>query len=236
MTSYWQFPTVSMGLGPLQGIYHARLLKYLYARGLLLDQDRTVWVFCGDGEMDEVESLGALGVASREGLDNLIFVVNCNLVRLDGPCRGNASILQELASCFEGFGWEVIKLVWSSAWLDLVQKDTSQQLQADLMKLLDGEIQAMYADPKGLAQWFKGKPYESLVASWSEGDFQQLVAGGHDPQLVANAYQTAKQSHKPVVILVMSEKGHLLQMLLALTDHIIKSLCRQNSCQPTCRD
>lgn len=208
MPKYWQFPTVSMGLGPLQGIYHARMMKYMYARDLLSDTDRKVWVFCGDGEMDEVESLGALGVASREQLNNLIFVVNCNLVRLDGPCRGNGSIIDELSGYFSGFGWQVIKLIWSQAWLDLVEKDHTGLLKKALSSLLDGEIQGIFAVEDGLKNWFAQQPFSGLVAQWSNDDFKRLVPGGHDAQLVANAYEMAVQASKPCVILVMTEKGY----------------------------
>jgi pyruvate dehydrogenase E1 component len=225
MPNYWQFPTVSMGLGPLQGIYHARLLKYLYARELLEDKGRKVWVFCGDGEMDEVESIGALGVASREHLDNLIFVINCNLVRLDGPCRGNSSIIKELTQYFEGFGWDVVKVIWSQYWLELVEKDSTGQLKKDLMALIDGEIQHMYATEDGVKSWLLSQPYSGIVKDWKDEDFKKLVAGGHDPQLVANAYAKAVQSTKPCVVLVMSEKGHLLpQVASSNRSHNQKSL------------
>lgn len=208
MPNYWQFPTVSMGLGPLQAIYHAKLMRYMESRGFLEPSDRRVFAFLGDGEMDEVESLGALGVASRENLDNLIFIVNCNLVRLDGPCRGNGQIIQELGQYFAGYGWQVIKLVWSQAWLDLVEKDDSGYLQEKLMGLLDGQIQALYA--KGsLKAWFLEDPkLAKLVVDFKEADFDQLLPGGHDWQLVANAYQTAIEAKKPAVILAMTEKGY----------------------------
>ncbi len=228
MPNYWQFPTVSMGLGPLQGIYHARLLKYLYARELLEDKSRKVWVFCGDGEMDEVESIGALGVASREQLDNLIFVINCNLVRLDGPCRGNGSIIRELSQYFEGFGWDVIKVIWSTEWLALVEREKSGQLKQDLMALIDGEIQHMYAIEDGVKLWLLSKPYAEIVKDWQDKDFEKLVAGGHDPQLVANAYAQAIQSTKPCVMLIMTEKGHLLpQVASSNRSHNQKSLSEQ---------
>lgn len=208
MPSYWQFPTVSMGLGPLQGIYHAKLMKYLEARGLLPESDRQVWVFCGDGEMDEVESLGALGVASREGLDNLIFVINCNLVRLDGPCRGSGQIMPELNGYFSGAGWEVIQLVWSQAWLALVEKDRSGYLKQKLMGLRDGAIQAMFVNEDALKAWFEADAkLADLVAGWDGSQFAALLPGGHDIQLVANAFSQAQIATKPVVILAMTKKG-----------------------------
>lgn len=209
MPNYWQFPTVSMGLGPLQGIYHAKLMKYLEARGLLSPSDRKVWVFCGDGEMDEVESLGALGVASRESLDNLIFVINCNLVRLDGPCRGNGQIMQELSGYFSGFGWDVIKVVWSKPWLDLVAKDKQNYLQKRLVALKDGELQALLVDLESLKSWFySDSQLAILVQGWTDSQFAALVPGGHDIQLVADAFNQAVQSSKPAVVMVLTEKGH----------------------------
>ena len=126
MPDYWQFPTVSMGLGPLMAIYQARFMKYMHNRGLIDMADRKVWAFLGDGEMDEPESLGAIGLAAREGLDNLIFVVNCNLQRLDGPVRGNGKIIQELEGTFRGAGWDVIKLIWGSGWDKLLEKDETR--------------------------------------------------------------------------------------------------------------
>ena len=208
MPDYWQFPTVSMGLGPLQGIYSAKLMKYLEARELLKPSNRQVWVYCGDGEMDEVESLGALGVASREGLDNLIFVINCNLVRLDGPCRGNGQIIQELSGYFKGFGWEVIKVVWSQAWLELVDKDKSGYLKSCLMALNDGQIQSMFVSQEALKAWFmEDSQRQVLVEGWEDSEFAKLVPGGHDIQLVANAYKQAVDAKKPCVILFLTEKG-----------------------------
>ena len=141
MPDYWQFPTVSMGLGPIQGIYMARYLKYLQARGLAQTENRKVWVFCGDGEMDEPESMGAIGLAARERLDNLIFVVNCNLQRLDGPVRGNGKIIQELEGDFRGAGWNVIKVIWGSYWDPLLAKDKDGILQRVMEETVDGEYQ-----------------------------------------------------------------------------------------------
>ncbi|MBP6139388.1 MAG: pyruvate dehydrogenase (acetyl-transferring), homodimeric type, partial [Brachymonas sp.] len=146
MPDFWQFPTVSMGLGPLMAIYQARFLKYLHARGIADTAKRKVWAFCGDGEMDEVESLGAISVASRERLDNLIFVVNCNLQRLDGPVRGNGKIIQELEGEFRGSGWNVIKLIWGSNWEPLLARDKSGKLRQLMMEMLDGDYQAYKAN------------------------------------------------------------------------------------------
>src|SRR5205809_629260 len=146
MPEFWQFPTVSMGLGPLMAIYQARFLKYLHARGIANTENRKVWVFCGDGEMDEPESLGAIGLAAREKLDNLIFVVNCNLQRLDGPVRGNGKIIQELEGEFRGSGWNVIKLLWGSYWDPLLARDKEEILRKIMMDTVDGDYQAMKAN------------------------------------------------------------------------------------------
>ena len=146
MPEFWQFPTVSMGLGPLMAIYQARFLKYLHARGIADTAKRKVWVFCGDGEMDEPESLGAIGLAAREKLDNLIFVINCNLQRLDGPVRGNGKIIQELESEFRGSGWNVIKLIWGSYWDPLLARDKDGILRKVMMDTVDGDYQAMKAN------------------------------------------------------------------------------------------
>ena len=142
MPEFWQFPTVSMGLGPLMAIYQARFLKYLHARGIANTENRKVWVFCGDGEMDEVESLGAIGLAAREKLDNLIFVINCNLQRLDGPVRGNGKIVQELEGEFRGSNWNVIKLLWGSEWDPLLARDKDGALRKVMMDTLDGDYQS----------------------------------------------------------------------------------------------
>ncbi|NCV63942.1 MAG: pyruvate dehydrogenase (acetyl-transferring), homodimeric type, partial [Betaproteobacteria bacterium] len=146
MPEFWQFPTVSMGLGPLMAIYQARFLKYLHARGIANTENRKVWVFCGDGEMDEVESLGAIGLAAREKLDNLIFVINCNLQRLDGPVRGNGKIIQELESEFRGAGWNVLKLIWGSNWDPLLARDKDGALRRIMMETVDGDYQAFKAN------------------------------------------------------------------------------------------
>ncbi len=146
MPEFWQFPTVSMGLGPIQGIYQARFLKYLHARGIANTEGRKVWVFCGDGEMDEPESLGAIGLAAREKLDNLIFVVNCNLQRLDGPVRGNGKIIQELEGTFRGAGWNVLKVIWGSYWDPLLARDHEGRLLRVMEETVDGEYQNFKAN------------------------------------------------------------------------------------------
>ncbi|KAH1281881.1 hypothetical protein KXX11_004042, partial [Aspergillus fumigatus] len=146
MPEFWQFPTVSMGLGPLMAIYQARFLKYLHARGIANTENRKVWVFCGDGEMDEVESLGAIGLAAREKLDNLIFVINCNLQRLDGPVRGNGKIIQELEGEFRGANWNVVKLIWGKGWDALLEKDHDGALRKIMMECNDGDYQSFKAN------------------------------------------------------------------------------------------
>lgn len=212
MRDFWQFPTVSMGLGALQGIYQARFLKYMQNRGLLADQDRKVWVFCGDGEMDEPESLGALTVASREKLDNLIFVINCNLQRLDGPVRGNSKIIQELESMFHGAGWNVIKVLWGGRWDPLFAKDTTGLLQKRMNEAVDGEFQNYKAnDGAYVREHFFGKYPEllELVKDMSDEDIWHLNRGGHDPQKVYAAYAAAtKHTGQPTVILVKTIKGY----------------------------
>jgi pyruvate dehydrogenase E1 component len=211
MPEFWQFPTVSMGLGPLMGIYQARFLKYLHARGIANTENRKVWVFCGDGEMDEVESLGAIGVAAREKLDNLIFVVNCNLQRLDGPVRGNGKIIQELEGVFRGAGWNVIKLIWGSYWDPLLARDKDGILRQIMMETLDGDYQAMKAnDGAYVRKNFFGRHPKTLemVANMSDQDIWRLQRGGHDPQKVYAAYHRAV-NHKgqPSVLLVKTVKG-----------------------------
>jgi pyruvate dehydrogenase E1 component len=211
MPDFWQFPTVSMGLGPLMGIYQARFLKYLHARGIANTENRKVWVFCGDGEMDEVESLGAIGVAAREKLDNLIFVVNCNLQRLDGPVRGNGKIIQELEGEFRGAGWNVIKLIWGSYWDPLLARDKDGILRKIMMDVVDGDYQAMKAnDGAFVRKNFFGRHPKALemVAKMSDQDIWRLQRGGHDPQKVYAAYHRAV-NHKgqPSVLLVKTVKG-----------------------------
>ncbi|ACT47563.1 pyruvate dehydrogenase (acetyl-transferring), homodimeric type [Methylotenera mobilis] len=212
MPDFWQFPTVSMGLGPLAGIYQARFLKYLHDRGIADTSDRKVWVFCGDGEMDEPESLGAISLASREKLDNLIFVINCNLQRLDGPVRGNGKIIQELESDFRGSGWNVLKVVWGSYWDPLLAMDKDGLLKKRMEECVDGEYQNF--KQKGGAytrEHFFGKYPElkEMVAAMSDQDIWRLNRGGHDPHKVFAAYNSAV-NHKgqPTVILAKTVKGY----------------------------
>jgi pyruvate dehydrogenase E1 component len=212
MPDFWQFPTVSMGLGPIMGIYQARFLKYLHDRGIADTSDRKVWVFCGDGEMDEPESLGAISLASREKLDNLIFVVNCNLQRLDGPVRGNGKIIQELESDFRGSGWNVIKVIWGSYWDPLIAMDKTGLLKKRMEECVDGEYQNFKA--KGGAytrEHFFGKYPElkEMVTAMSDQDIWRLNRGGHDPHKVYAAYAAAT-SHKgqPSVVLAKTVKGY----------------------------
>jgi pyruvate dehydrogenase E1 component len=211
MPDYWQFPTVSMGLGPIQGIYMARYLKYLEARGLAQTANRKVWVFCGDGEMDEPESLGAIGLASRERLDNLIFVVNCNLQRLDGPVRGNGKIIQELEGDFRGAGWNVIKVIWGSYWDPLLARDKDGALLRVMEETVDGEYQNYKAnDGAFVRKHFFGKHPKALelVANMSDEDVWRLNRGGHDPHKVYAAYSAAvKHKGQPTVILAKTIKG-----------------------------
>ena len=212
MPDFWQFPTVSMGLGPIQGIYQARFMKYLDHRGLLDAGDRKVWVFVGDGEMDEPESLGALSVAGRERLDNLVFVVNCNLQRLDGPVRGNGKIIQELEGVFRGAGWNVIKLIWGSYWDPLFARDTQGILLKRMEECVDGDFQTYSArDGAYVREHFFGKypELEAMVANMADQDLWRLNRGGHDPHKVYTAYRAAV-AHKgqPTVILAKTIKGY----------------------------
>ena len=211
MPDFWQFPTVSMGLGPLMAIYQARFLKYLHARGIANTENRKVWVFCGDGEMDEVESLGAIGLASRENLDNLVFVINCNLQRLDGPVRGNGKIIQELEGEFRGAGWNVIKLLWGKGWDELLAKDKDGVLKKIMMECNDGDYQAFKAnDGAYVRQHFFGRDPRALkmVEHMSDDEIWNLRRGGHDSQKVYAAFHAAN-SHKgqPTVLLVKTVKG-----------------------------
>ncbi|WP_425101610.1 pyruvate dehydrogenase (acetyl-transferring), homodimeric type [Tropicibacter sp. S64] len=212
MPEYWQFPTVSMGLGPLMAIYQARFMKYLENRGLIEKQDRKVWAFLGDGEMDEPESLGAIALAAREGLDNLIFVVNCNLQRLDGPVRGNSKIVQELEGNFRGSGWDVIKLLWGKGWDDLLEKDTSGKLRQLMDETIDGDYQTFKSkDGAYIREHFFGKYPETaeLVKDWTDDQIWALRRGGHDPKKVYNAFLRAtKAEGQPTVILVKTVKGY----------------------------
>ncbi|MFK8032100.1 MAG: pyruvate dehydrogenase (acetyl-transferring), homodimeric type [Gammaproteobacteria bacterium] len=211
MPNFWQFPTVSMGLGPMMAIYQARFMRYLQNRDLLKTQDRKIWCFLGDGEMDEPESLGAITMPVREKLDNLIFVVNCNLQRLDGPVRGNGKIIQELESAFTGAGWNVIKVVWGSSWDPLLAKDHKGLLRKRMEEAVDGEYQNFKS--KGGAytrEHFFGKypELEAMVANMSDEDIWRLKRGGHDMQKVYAAYAEAvKPSGRPTVILAKTVKG-----------------------------
>ncbi len=212
MPKFWQFPTVSMGLGPMLAIYQARFMKYLINRGLIKDQNRKVWAFLGDGEMDEPESLGAIGLAAREQLDNLIFVINCNLQRLDGPVRGNGKIIQELEGIFRGAGWNVIKVIWGSYWDSLLAKDKTGHLVKIMNETVDGEYQA-YKARNGLyvRKNFFGKYPETkkLVSSLSDKDIWRLNRGGHDPHKVYSAYSEAiKNTGSPTVIIAKTIKGY----------------------------
>jgi len=212
MPSFWQFPTVSMGLGPLMAIYQARFMKYLGSRGFVNTKARKVWAFMGDGEMDEPESLGAITLASREILDNLIFVVNCNLQRLDGPVRGNGKIIQELEAAFRGAGWNVIKVIWGSYWDPLLAKDTKGLLQKRMMECVDGEYQNFKSrDGAYVRKHFFGKYPELLemVATMSDDDIWRLNRGGHDPHKVYAAYAEAvRHKGQPTVILAKTIKGY----------------------------
>jgi pyruvate dehydrogenase E1 component len=211
MPDFWQFPTVSMGLGPMMAIYQARFIRYLENRGLVAPSDRKVWAFCGDGEMDEPESMGALTMPVREGLDNLIFVVNCNLQRLDGPVRGNGKIIQELEAAFLGAGWNVIKVIWGSRWDPLLARDTRGILQRVMEDCVDGEYQNFKA--KGGAytrEHFFGKDpaLKEMVANMSDEDIWRLNRGGHDALKVFAAYQAAVNTKgPPTVILAKTVKG-----------------------------
>ena len=212
MPEFWQFPTVSMGLGPLMAIYQARFLKYLHARGIANTANRKVWVFCGDGEMDEPESLGAIGLAAREGLDNLIFVVNCNLQRLDGPVRGNGKIVQELEGEFRGAGWNVIKLLWGSEWDELLARDKEGALKKIMMDTLDGDYQGFKAnDGAFVRKNFFGRDPRTLelVAKMTDEEIFKLRRGGHDANKVYAAYHSAVNTKdQPTVLLIKTVKGY----------------------------
>lgn len=212
MPEFWQFATVSMGIGPINAIYQARLMKYLGHRGLADTSKRKVWCFCGDGEMDEPESLGAIGVAAREKLDNLVFVVNCNLQRLDGPVRGNGKIIQELEGVFRGAGWNVIKVIWGSAWDGLIARDKSGLLLKAFNETVDGEYQNCKARGGAYTRkHFFGKYPEllKLVETMSDEEISQLNRGGHDPHKVFAAYAAAvRHTGTPTVILAKTVKGY----------------------------
>lgn len=212
MPDFWQFPTVSMGLGPLQAIYQARFLKYLENRGLIKNGERKVWVFLGDGEMDEPESIGAITVAAREGLDNLIFVVNCNLQRLDGPVRGNGKIIQELEGVFNGAGWNILKVIWGSGWDRLLARDKTGLLKQRMEEVVDGEYQNYRTrDGAHIREEFFGKYPElkELVADLSDQEIWNLRRGGHDHVKVFSAYAAAvKHKGQPTIILAKTVKGY----------------------------
>jgi pyruvate dehydrogenase E1 component len=211
MPDFWQFPTVSMGLGPLMAIYQARFMKYLQDRGLAQTEGRKVWALMGDGEMDEPESMGAIGMASRENLDNLIFVVNCNLQRLDGPVRGNGKIIQELESDFRGAGWNVIKVIWGTHWDALLARDKKGILMKRMMEALDGEYQTFKSkDGAYVREYFFNTPeLKALVADYTDDDIWHLNRGGHDPHKIYAAFHAAV-NHKgqPTVILAKTIKGY----------------------------
>lgn len=212
MNDFWQFPTVSMGLGPLQAIYQARFLKYLENRGLIKAEGRKVWAFLGDGEMDEPESVGALSIAAREKLDNLIFVVNCNLQRLDGPVRGNGKIIQELEGLFRGAGWNVIKVIWGGRWDPLFARDNQGWLQKRMEECLDGDYQSYKANDGSYVRqhFFNQYPeLKKMVENMTDEEIWRLNRGGHDPQKVYAAYARAVD-HKgtPTVILAKTIKGY----------------------------
>lgn len=212
MPDFWQFPTVSMGLGPLMAIYQARFMKYLQGRGHLAASDRKVWAFMGDGEMDEPESMGAISLAGREKLDNLVFVINCNLQRLDGPVRGNGKIIQELETNFHGAGWNVIKVIWGSNWDPLLEQDTDGLLVKRMEEAVDGEYQGFKSrDGKFVREKFFGK-YPELaerVKDWSDEKIWTLNRGGHDPSKVYAAYAEAvAHTGQPTVILAKTIKGY----------------------------
>ena len=211
MPDFWQFPTVSMGLGPMMAIYQARFMRYMENRGLVEPSDRKVWAFLGDGEMDEPESMGAITMPVREGLDNLVFVVNCNLQRLDGPVRGNGKIIQELEAAFSGAGWNVVKLIWGSRWDALFQRDTHGLLQKMMEETVDGEFQAYKAnDGAYVREKFFGKYPETaeLVANMSDEEVWRLNRGGHDALKVYSAYDAAMQHRgQPTIILAKTVKG-----------------------------
>ncbi len=213
MPDFWQFPTVSMGLGPLQAIYQARFMKYLASRGLIdatKAEQRKVWAFLGDGETDEVESLGAIGMAARERLDNLVFVINCNLQRLDGPVRGNGKIIQELEAEFRGAGWNVIKVIWGTHWDTLLQRDKKGILKKRMMECVDGEYQTFKAKDGAYVRehFFNTPELKELVADWTDDEIWNLNRGGHDLFKIFAAYKAASE-HKgqPTLILAKTIKG-----------------------------
>ena len=212
MPDFWQFPTVSMGLGPITSLYHARFLRYLKNRGLLANDKSTVWAFLGDGEMDEPESLGAITLPVREQLDNVVWVINCNLQRLDGPVRGNGKIVQELEGIFRGAGWNVVKCLWGAGWDALIENDTSGKLVAKLEGTVDGEFQRLSTAPGAVIreEFFGPDPeLRALVEDLSDTEIEKLRRGGHDPEKVYAAYKIATERNgRPTVILAQTIKGY----------------------------
>ena len=233
MPEYWQFPTVSMGLGPILGIYQAHIMRYMSARGLVPRDDRKVWVFCGDGEMDEPESKGAIALAGREELENLIFVINCNLQRLDGPVRGNGKIIQELEGSFRGAGWNVIKVVWGRHWDPIIAKDREGKLQDIMDAVLDGELQNFKAKGGSYTRdnfFAKDPDVLEMVEDLTDDDIYKLNRGGHDPYKVYAAYHKAVNSKgAPTVILALTSKGYGIGSREAdNTTHQVKKLSLDN--------
>jgi pyruvate dehydrogenase E1 component len=211
MPDFWQFPTVSMGLGPIMAIYQARFMKYMQARGIAKTEGRKVWAFLGDGETDEPESLGAIGMAGRERLDNLVFVINCNLQRLDGPVRGNGKIIQELESEFRGAGWNVIKVIWGSRWDALFARDKTGVLMRRMMEVVDGEYQTYKSESGAFVRehFFNTPELKALVADWSDEDIWNLNRGGHDPHKIYAAFHQAQHAKgQPTLILAKTIKGY----------------------------
>ena len=212
MPDFWRFPTVSMGLGPINAIYQARFMRYLENRGLITATPRKIWAYLGDGEMDEPESMGSLTLASREKLDNLIFVINCNLQRLDGPVRGNGKMIQELEAAFRGAGWKVLKVIWGGDWDELLRRDTTGLLEKRMGEVVDGEFQTYISkDGAYIRKNFFGRYPEllDLVSHLSDDELVKLRRGGHDPRKVYNAYKTAVETvGQPTLILAHTIKGY----------------------------
>src|SRR5690349_16257852 len=212
MPDFWTFPTVSMGIGPLNAIYQARFMRYLENRDVIAKTPRKVWAFLGDGEMDEPESMGSLTLASREKLDNLIFVINCNLQRLDGPVRGNGKVIQELEAAFRGAGWNVLKVIWGEDWDSLLARDTTGLMLKRMGEVVDGEFQTYVTkDGAYIRKNFFGKYPEllDLVSHLSDDDLVRLKRGGHDPRKVYNVYKSAVETKgRPTLILAHTIKGY----------------------------
>ena len=212
MPEFWEFPTVSMGLGPIMAIYQARFNRYLEDRGLKPKTDAKVWAFLGDGETDEPESLGAITLASREKLDNLIFVVNCNLQRLDGPVRGNGQIIQELEAIFRGAGWNVIKCIWGTEWDALLEKDTEGLLVKRMGEIVDGEYQKYAVETGAYVRkhfWGAHPRLLEMVKHLSDEQLKKLTLGGHDPEKVYNAFKRATETKgMPTLVLARTIKGY----------------------------